>query len=74
MNLNLLPHAKNIINELMEQTIIVGYSCGESIMHYVKKSLTKEKQKLYATILLSHKGTSIILYIRTKNLFSVKVR
>ena len=41
MNLNLLPHAKNVINELMEQSIVSEYSCGELIMNYMKKNYVK---------------------------------
>ena len=45
MNLNLLPHAKYVINELMEQSIVAGYSCGESVMNYMKRSLYKRDAK-----------------------------
>ena len=41
MNLNLLPHAKTVINELMEQSIIAGYTSGECIMNYMKKITEK---------------------------------
>ena len=45
MNLNLLPYSKNLINELMEQSIVAGYSCGECIMNYMKQNLCKKDAK-----------------------------
>ena len=45
VNLNLLPHAKSVINELIEQSIMDGYSYGEFIMNYVKWNLRKRDAK-----------------------------
>ena len=74
MNLNLLPHAKNAINQLMEQAIVSGYSSGESIMNQMKKLLCKRDAKFCAIIPLSRKGIFIIVSIWIKNLFLVKKR
>ena len=39
IDLNLLPHAKSIMNDLMEQSIIAGYSSGETLMKNYKDTL-----------------------------------
>ena len=39
IDLKLLTAAKNIINQLMEQSIYAGYTSGESMMHYYKCKL-----------------------------------
>ena len=71
MNLNLLPHARNIINELMEQTIMAGYSSGESIMHFMKRNLHKRDAKTicYNTIITQRNFYNTI-HLDKKSIFS----
>ena len=53
IDLKLLPAAKNIINQLMEQSIYAGYTSGESMMHYYKCRLMvgDAKNMFYNSIL-----------------------
>ena len=71
INLNLLPHARNIINELMEQTIMAGYSSGESIMHFMKRNLHKRDAKTicYNTIITQRNFFNTI-HLDKKSIFS----
>ena len=71
MNLNLLPHAKNMINELMEQTIMTGYSCGESIMNYMKRNLQKRDSKLICFItIITQRNFHNNIHIDKRSVFS----
>lgn len=75
MNLNLLPHAKNVINELMEQSIVAGYSCGESIMNYMKRSLYKRDAKsLCYNSIITQRNFFNSIHLDKKSIFSEESR
>mgnify|MGYP003327179317 CR=1 FL=1 len=71
MNLNLLPHAKYVINELMEQSILAGYSCGESIINYMKRSLYKRNAKsLCYNAIITQRNFFNSIHLDKKSVFS----
>ena len=71
MNLNLLPHTKNAINQLMEQSIFAGYSCGESIMNCMKKILCKRDAKsLCYNSIITQRNFCNSIHLDKKAIFS----
>ena len=56
INLNLLPTSRNIVNQLMEQSIHAGYTSGESMMHYYKcRLMIRDAKKICYNSILTQK-------------------
>ena len=73
MNLNFLPHTKNIIKLLMEQSIVAGYSCGESIMNYMKKTLCKrDAKKLCYNSIITQRNFHNSIHLDQRSVYSDK--
>ena len=70
MNLTLLPHAKNVINELMEQSIIAGYTSRECIMNYMKKLHRKDEKSLYYNVIITQGNFHNSIHQDKKSVFS----
>ena len=71
MNLNMLPHTKNAITQLMEQSIVAGYSSGESIMNYMKNILCKRDAKnLCYNSIITQRNFCNSIHLDRKSIFS----